>query len=927
MKKLFLLLLFLIMIASSVLMVSSCGDDEEEETPGPDSGETENEDPSPDENPEPEEPGNEENPPVASCEHKYNDKKWTTEKEPTRTEEGSEKNTCTLCGEKTSRPIPKITVEELKIIIMPKKLNYFTNEKFSTKGLLVEARYTDGTSEVIYDYEIDKTDNLSASDEAVTVSYGGKSVAIPITVINALRAELTDLSSFTAGSNIYVEGYCAGYYFDGEGNKIYLLRDKVKEKMISLSGVPYEEGYEEGDEIGILANLVLNNGVYSLAFSEANKNKASTVISIDNELTYYFNGAEVVKNAEELSALFENPTLKENSFVTIIGNFYIIKVGDSYRIHMNPSAKSESETLTGGKSIVIVDDSLDASWLESKVSLDGAQSYPGVLVTGIINAMYSGVDADFVNICVQNANWMTVSLYDPDMYEYVIEMAYAYKYQGSQIDYDQYNKRRNENASPEEATEEERVFLDCSSYVNAVYYNAFGLNVLPYDTVYQRPSTLSFANYAKQNKGNADVYAYYENTENLTAQEKAEILQTLKAGLQVGDVLVYRRYTGNGHALIYVGDGIILHCSSTTGSFNHNANNPLESYDRLGEGDIYVDPVENLFDDPTSSKYLFSDLFENFTILRPLARGLTPTEQMECRMTIPGLSIEKSVSASIYSAVFTGDTITYTVTLVNNGAEKLCGVTINEFVPNGTVFVSGSDGVIASGENITWIGDVDAGETLTVTYSVMVTSTEKGLIIASDKGNVNGLLLNKVSNTLCGVSEEKMNEIIARAQEYIAERKSFDDPIELAKALYKDVFGIDIFSYETVSSALLDIIDTATDGCNPDAEVNAMVLENLSGGYSVIDVMPYNNDRVRSIHVEYLSVGDVIMAKHTNSKKQVSTVLYVYLGESNFISVNSPHQAVEIDTVDEGYEKNILVSLYSYDFYAILRPSMVIGAE
>lgn len=66
-------------------------------------------------------------------------------------------------------------------------------------------------------------------------------------------------------------------------------------------------------------------------------------------------------------------------------------------------------------------------------------------------------------------------------YDIIVEMAKAYERQGAQIPYDQYNSRRNIYSSPEEATAQRTIFLDCSSYVNSCYREGFGVNILPYE--------------------------------------------------------------------------------------------------------------------------------------------------------------------------------------------------------------------------------------------------------------------------------------------------------------------------------------------------------------------------------------------------------------------------------------------------------------
>ena len=64
--------------------------------------------------------------------------------------------------------------------------------------------------------------------------------------------------------------------------------------------------------------------------------------------------------------------------------------------------------------------------------------------------------------------------------EIIKEVAYTYLRQGTQIQYDQTAKppRRNIISSPEDATSQRTVYLDCSSFVNNVYYETFGIHLI-----------------------------------------------------------------------------------------------------------------------------------------------------------------------------------------------------------------------------------------------------------------------------------------------------------------------------------------------------------------------------------------------------------------------------------------------------------------
>ena len=74
-----------------------------------------------------------------------------------------------------------------------------------------------------------------------------------------------------------------------------------------------------------------------------------------------------------------------------------------------------------------------------------------------------------------------------------------------------------------------------------------------------------------------------------------------------------------------------------------------------------------IFTDQSSGRYIFkattSDTVYSFGIIRPMARGLVPTEKTVARMAIAGMSMEKTASVCENNAVSTGSLLTYTITL------------------------------------------------------------------------------------------------------------------------------------------------------------------------------------------------------------------------------------------------------------------------
>lgn len=110
-------------------------------------------------------------------------------------------------------------VTGIKMTTPPTKLTYTAGETFDPTGMVIEATYSDYTSEVITDYTIDKTAALTEDDEKVTVSYGGFTIDINIQVgklytakLNALgekkiEAETLDMSQLKLRSDMQAAGF------------------------------------------------------------------------------------------------------------------------------------------------------------------------------------------------------------------------------------------------------------------------------------------------------------------------------------------------------------------------------------------------------------------------------------------------------------------------------------------------------------------------------------------------------------------------------------------------------------------------------------------------------------------------------------------------------------------------------------------------
>ena len=205
-------------------------------------------------------------------------------------------------------------------------------------------------------------------------------------------------------------------------------------------------------------------------------------------------------------------------------------------------------------------------------------------------------------------------------------VADAYIKRGKTLQYDQLSMdrvavvsaRRQWFMPPEAATEQHYVFMDCSSWCFALFYQTFG---------YMLESCLTWHM--------IDVVKprvfYHEYTHGESEEELSALRRKVRAVLSPGDVVVFQQESGFGHALLYVNEKYYLNCSQR-GVFN--------GYDYKARrnvftenGGIYREETRFLFEEPAAGdaevlpdlalralgrNCLFSPKVRRFAVLRPL---------------------------------------------------------------------------------------------------------------------------------------------------------------------------------------------------------------------------------------------------------------------------------------------------------------------
>ncbi len=167
--------------------------------------------------------------------------------------------------------------------------------------------------------------------------------------------------------------------------------------------------------------------------------------------------------------------------------------------------------------------------------------------------------------------------------------------------------RRRKLLPPEASTSQNTQYLDCSSFVGAVYYEAFGYE-LPHDLTWHMIDFVT-------------PRVYYHECDH--SQQEPKIVETeMREILKAGDVITYDRGVGSGHTLIYIGDNKFVHCTT---------NGRKDSYDYVNcksreysDGGLFM---ETLADGLFVENRIFSPKIRRISISRPLEIVGEPTKR------------------------------------------------------------------------------------------------------------------------------------------------------------------------------------------------------------------------------------------------------------------------------------------------------------
>lgn len=250
---------------------------------------------------------------------------------------------------------PKLNVNKLQDIIVDKnsiRLKYCLGETFNTDGLIVKAKYEDGSCVKVNNYSISMPDTTTTGVKNITVTYTeegiSKTTSFEIEVIEDLKI-YEEIQAVKSTNEQYIKTNITttkdtqiiikmlkptneniiddnGRWLFGSGARNFGLCLKPNGKyVLDVGGVRYQEGtinWQEG-----LNTLILGNGVFTL-----NGGPISNDINITSEVT----------PASDLRIL-GNPSSGFNTYLGVVISEIIIYKGNIEVMHLIPAISTEDD--------------------------------------------------------------------------------------------------------------------------------------------------------------------------------------------------------------------------------------------------------------------------------------------------------------------------------------------------------------------------------------------------------------------------------------------------------------------------------------------------------------------------------------------------------------------------------------------------------
>ena len=253
----------------------------------------------------------------------------------------------------TRSTIESNILQGIEITTSPSKTEYFAGENFDRIGMVVKAKYSNGTSKEITDYTIANGTNLVEGQTSITLEYNGKTVKQAITVkkktSEPVEKKITSISVKNRPTKIeYIQNK---EELDLTGGVIEVTyNDNSKEDILMTSKEITASGFN---------NKILGKNTITVKYQEKTtqfdveikKEKINIAILQDIKIitppnkTEYFVGENFDKTGMNVKAIYSNGIAKDVSDYTIIDGTNLVDGQKSVTIEYGGKIASQAITV------------------------------------------------------------------------------------------------------------------------------------------------------------------------------------------------------------------------------------------------------------------------------------------------------------------------------------------------------------------------------------------------------------------------------------------------------------------------------------------------------------------------------------------------------------------------------------------------------
>lgn len=472
--------------------------------------------------------------------------------------------------------------------------------------------------------------------------------------------------------------------------------------------------------------------------------------------------------------------------------------------------------------------------------------------------------------------------------------------------------------SPEDYSSDNWGYTNCAAFTYDVYYNALGYDLCNGDK--KLYTTNNQMNHSEE-LGIRKYHMLCETADSYSEEDKEKIKKEIFDILQPADILVVRR-GGNGHSMLYIGDGNIIH----SGGGVYNYSESKEVY----EASIRQMRFEDYFFTEGAGGYIFgSDVgkqVSSFAILRPIDsfEGEIPQTTKNRIANMQGVMAQKLSSHNNAKTVNVGEEITFTFEIYNSN-DKEVTLEVQDTVPSHTTYLEGAQSL--SENKLSWDVTIPANSRKSLSYTVKVNpDAASGYVVRSEESSVGGVPVKCPSITIARTLDSQEQTQLSTAIEENNKNTSLKG-LTLVNKIYKDGIGVEkIFSDTDIEEVL-----TGEDGIfyfdpygavaisgardhqlNKTGKYHDMLVPTLYGGRSFLQRSWCNRTRLAREH--NLVIGDILIRK-TLEQNQI----FIYAGDDVFYNLTDGFSK---DTLS--VKQRLETCLATGNCYAVLRPSFSI---